>query len=112
MKKITILFLVAQMVPILLFAQKTGAEMVEDMGRGINLGNVLSAPAEGDWAVAVTEQYFIDIKNAGFTNVRIPVDFFGTRTSGNIRYKCCWLLSQFCTSAQYTGETFTMMPPI
>ncbi len=69
MKKITILFLVAHLVPILLFAQKTGAEMVSDMGRGINLGNVLSAPAEGDWAVAVTEQYFIDVKNAALTSI-------------------------------------------
>ena len=35
-------------------------------GRGINLGNVLSAPTEGDWAVPVTEQYFIDVAKAGF----------------------------------------------
>ena len=42
-------------------------------GGGINLGNVLSAPAEGDWAVAVTEQYFIDVKNAGFKNVYILI---------------------------------------
>ena len=31
----------------------------------------------------VTEQYFKDVKNAGFTNVRIPVDFFGTHTTGD-----------------------------
>ena len=109
MKKITFLFLVAHLVPILLFAQKTGAEMVADMGRGINLGNVLSAPAEGDWAVAVTEQYFIDVKNAGFKNVRIPVDFFGTRTSGNINGTSTASYSVSSgTSAQYTGETFTI----
>ena len=83
--------------------------MVEDMGRGINLGNVLSAPAEGDWAVAVTEQYFIDVKNAGFKNVRIPVDFFGTRTSGNINGTSTASYSASSgTSAQYTGETFTI----
>ena len=52
MKKITLLFLVAHLVPVLLFAQaKTGAERVLEMGRGINLGNVLSAPTEGDWAI-------------------------------------------------------------
>ena len=51
MKKITFLFLVAHLVPILLFAQATGAERVLEMGRGINLGNVLSAPTEGDWAI-------------------------------------------------------------
>jgi endoglucanase len=66
-----------------LSAQQTPQALVTEMGRGINLGNVLSAPIEGNWAGAATEQYFIDIANAGFTNVRIPMDFFGTRTSGN-----------------------------
>ncbi len=31
------------------------------MGRGLNLGNVFSAPVEGNWAGEVTEQYFIDV---------------------------------------------------
>lgn len=66
-----------------LSAQQTSQELVTKMGRGINLGNVLSAPIEGNWAGAATEQYFIDVANAGFTNVRIPMDFFGTRTSGS-----------------------------
>ena len=66
-----------------LSAQQTPQALVTEMGRGINLGNVLSAPIEGNWAGAATEQYFIDVANAGFTNVRIPMDFFGTRTSGN-----------------------------
>ena len=66
-----------------LSAQQTSQDQVTKMGRGINLGNVLSAPIEGNWAGAATEQYFIDVANAGFTNVRIPMDFFGTRTSGS-----------------------------
>lgn len=66
-----------------LSAQQTSQELVTKMGRGINLGNVLSAPIEGNWAGAATAQYFIDVANAGFTNVRIPMDFFGTRTSGS-----------------------------
>ena len=99
MKKITLLFLVAHLVPILLFAQATGAERVLEMGRGINLGNVLSAPTEGDWAAPVTEQYFIDVKNAGFTNVRIPVDFFGTRTTGSING---------ASTASYSASTGTV----
>ena len=53
------------------------------MNRGINLGNVLSAPIEGNWSGEATEQYFIDVSNAGFKNVRIPIDFFGYRTTGN-----------------------------
>ena len=56
--------------------------MVERMDRGINLGNTLSAPVEGNWAPEIYEQYFVDIKNAGFKNVRIPMDFYGNRTSG------------------------------
>ena len=66
-----------------LSAQQTPQELVTKMGRGLNLGNVLSAPVEGKWAGAATEQYFIDVANAGFNNVRIPMDFFGTRTSGS-----------------------------
>ena len=66
-----------------LSAQQTPQELVTKMGRGLNLGNVLSAPVEGNWAGAATEQYFIDVANAGFKNVRIPIDFFGSRTTGS-----------------------------
>jgi endoglucanase len=64
-------------------AQQTPQQLVDKMGRGINLGNVLSAPVEGNWSGAATEQYFIEVADAGFSNVRIPIDFFGTRTSGD-----------------------------
>ena len=40
------------------------------------MGNVLSAPTEGNWAYAVYEDYFVQLSEAGFTNVRIPVDFY------------------------------------
>ena len=63
--------------------QVSSYQLVQDMGRGLNLGNVLSAPIEGNWAPVVYEQYFIDVKNEGFSNVRIPVDFYGNRTSGS-----------------------------
>ena len=64
-------------------AQSSPGEMIEKMGRGINLGNVLSAPVEGNWSGAATEQYFIDVAGAGFKNVRIPIDFYGYRTQGD-----------------------------
>ena len=64
-------------------AQQTPQQLVDKMGRGINLGNVLSAPVEGNWSGEATEQYFIEVADAGFSNVRIPIDFFGTRTSGD-----------------------------
>lgn len=55
--------------------QATPKEMVAKMGRGINLGNVLSAPYEGNWAPAVEETYFNDVLAEGFTTVRIPIRF-------------------------------------
>ena len=66
-----------------LIAQSSPEEMIEKMGRGINLGNVLSAPVEGNWSGAATEQYFIDVAEAGFKNVRVPIDFYGYRTQGD-----------------------------
>ena len=42
-------------------------------GRGVNLGNALEAPREGEWGVRLEEKYFELIKAAGFDSVRIPV---------------------------------------
>src|SRR5512134_2270109 len=36
------------------------------MQRGINLGNMLEAPNEGEWGLFVQEEYFDLIKEAGF----------------------------------------------
>ncbi len=43
------------------------------LGRGINLGNALEAPSEGEWGLTLKAGYFEAIKNAGFDSVRIPV---------------------------------------
>ena len=43
------------------------------LGRGINLGNALDAPTEGEWGVKLEESYFQIIADAGFNSVRIPV---------------------------------------
>jgi len=83
LKNKVLLFLLGSLMPFVLFAQISSYEMVKQMGRGLNLGNVLSAPIEGNWAEVVEQQYFIDVATAGFTNVRIPMDFFGARTTGN-----------------------------
>ena len=69
------------------------------MGRGLNLGNVLSAPIEGNWSPEVREPYFIDVAAAGFTNVRIPMDFFGARTTGDTS----GYSSAAGTAGNYTG---------
>jgi endoglucanase len=41
--------------------------------RGVNLGNMLEAPKEGEWGLVVQEEYFDLIKEAGFDFVRLPV---------------------------------------
>jgi endoglucanase len=43
------------------------------MHRGINIGNALEAPNEGDWGVVIKDEYFKIIREAGFDTVRIPI---------------------------------------
>jgi endoglucanase len=43
------------------------------LGRGINLGNALEAPKEGEWGVTLKAEYFKAIKDAGFDTVRVPI---------------------------------------
>jgi endoglucanase len=43
------------------------------LGRGVNLGNALEAPREGEWGVTLREEYFDLIRRAGFNSVRIPI---------------------------------------
>lgn len=53
----------------------TPQEMVTMMGTGINLGNILSAPSEGNWADPLTETYVDNVYRLGFKTVRIPIRF-------------------------------------
>ena len=43
------------------------------IGRGINIGNALEAPSEGEWGVTIKEEYFDTIRRAGFNSIRLPV---------------------------------------
>ena len=43
--------------------------------RGINFGNMLEAPQEGEWGFSVQEEYFDLVKEAGFDFVRLPVNW-------------------------------------
>lgn len=45
--------------------------------RGVNMGNMLEAPNEGEWGLYVQEEYFDLIKDAGFDFVRLPVKWNG-----------------------------------
>ncbi len=48
-------------------------EQNKRLGRGVNLGNALEAPKEGEWGVTLQEEYFSLIQAAGFDSVRIPI---------------------------------------
>jgi len=48
-------------------------DTVRALGRGVNLGNMLDAPTEGEWGVTIREEYFDLIKQAGFNSARIPI---------------------------------------
>ncbi|HEX3998484.1 MAG TPA: glycoside hydrolase family 5 protein [Pirellulales bacterium] len=50
-------------------------ELKPAFGRGINLGNALEAPKEGEWGVTLKESYFEQIAKAGFDSVRIPISW-------------------------------------
>ena len=104
-----VIFLVCLFHSFMITAQTSNWDIVQDMGRGINMGNTLSAPVEGNWAPSVHEQYFIDVAEAGFNNVRIPVDFFGSRTDGQTVQ---WS-SAANTASQYDGgiDDFTVSSP-
>lgn len=43
------------------------------LGKGINLGNALEAPQEGEWGMMIRDEYFLLIRDAGFDAVRIPI---------------------------------------
>jgi len=43
------------------------------IGRGVNIGNALEAPVEGEWGVTMKEQYFNIIRGADFNSIRLPV---------------------------------------
>ncbi len=53
--------------------------------RGVNMGNMLEAPNEGEWGLHVKEEYFDAISQAGFDFVRLPVQW-NSHADGNAPY--------------------------
>jgi endoglucanase len=43
------------------------------LSRGVNFGNTLEAPREGQWGLTLKADYFKRIQDAGFNSVRIPI---------------------------------------
>jgi len=59
--------------PFILADEISPQKAINVMQIGINLGNTLDAPNEGDWALAAQNNFLVAFKNAGFKHVRIPV---------------------------------------
>ncbi|MCX7846291.1 MAG: glycoside hydrolase family 5 protein [Dictyoglomaceae bacterium] len=57
----------------LIFLGRTSAMDRLPILRGVNIGNALEAPFEGQWGVVIKDEYFSLIKSAGFDHVRIPI---------------------------------------
>ena len=59
----------------LLLISSSAADIFEQqrrLGRGINMGNSLEGPTEGEWGHVIQDEDFARIKAAGFDSVRIP----------------------------------------
>ena len=55
----------------------------------MNLGNALEGPREGAWGLYLKEEYFVDIAEAGFDSVRVPI-----RWSAYTRYEPPYEISE------------------
>jgi len=47
--------------------------MNSKIGRGLNIGNALEAPVEGEWGFVIKDEYLQAIAAAGFNSIRLPV---------------------------------------
>jgi endoglucanase len=54
-------------------ASELAIKTAQNLGRGINFGNMLEAPKEGDWGFSVTPEFIEAAKIAKFETVRLPV---------------------------------------
>ena len=73
MNKMVFFFFVSTLVT-MTNADLTAWEMQKRMGPiGINLGNTLDAPEEGNWAPRAEKRFFVEYREKNFTNVRVPV---------------------------------------
>lgn len=45
------------------------------LGSGVNFGNALEAPNEGDWGMTLQSEYFSLVRQGGFKTIRLPVSW-------------------------------------
>lgn len=55
------------------FKPEDAFEQTARLAPGINFGNALEAPNEGDWGMVIQWEYFQLLKAAGFHSIRIPI---------------------------------------
>src|SRR5438105_922584 len=55
------------------FVPLPASEQAAQLGRGINFGDALDAPNEGEWGWVLQESYFDVAQQAGFRTIRLPV---------------------------------------
>jgi endoglucanase len=55
------------------FVAAPPAEIACSLGRGVNFGNMFDAPEEGLWNVHYAPELVTEVKNAGFSHIRLPV---------------------------------------
>lgn len=71
------------------------------LGSGINLGNMLDAPVEGEWGVSFQDEYAQIIRKAGFRHVRIPVRW-SAHAAGQAPY---WIDPAFMKRVRHVVDT-------
>lgn len=57
----------------LAFWLNTAEPAARSLGRGVNLGDMLEAPREGDWGLRLDPKLVARAKEAGFDTIRLPV---------------------------------------
>jgi endoglucanase len=72
MRKFFFLFLLSSL---LMARAQTIFELNERLGRGVNFGNALEAPSEGEWGMRLEPDFFELVKDAGFDTIRLPVSW-------------------------------------
>jgi endoglucanase len=50
-------------------------ELNQRLGRGVNFGNALEAPSEGEWGMRLESHFFDLVKEGGFDTIRLPVSW-------------------------------------
>ncbi len=59
--------------PVAIAVSGNAAAVAAALGRGVNFGNILEAPAEGQWGLRLSDRLFDAARAAGVTTIRLPV---------------------------------------